>query len=378
MAPALPAGETFGWGTGAVSAEEDGMVIGTTLGAAAPPGSGSAGTSISVDWWVWAAFVAFVLAMLALDLFVLHREAHRASTKEAAAWSAVWVTLGLVFAAVLWWWQGAAVAGEYLAGYLLEKSLSVDNIFVFVLIFSYFSVPAAFQHRVLVWGVIGALVMRATFIAAGAALLERFDWVMYVFGAFLLFTAFRMARHREVEVHPDRNPVLRLVRKFVPMTSGYDTQKIFVRRGGKRLATPLFAVLVLIETTDVIFAVDSIPAIFAITTNTFVVFTSNVFAILGVRALYFLLARMVGRFRYLKVGLAAILGIVGLKMMLSEVYHPPIWLSLGVIAVILAVSVVASLRATVGVADVPEQVRARGRGLEELAAERVRDDAKGE
>ena len=354
------------------------MVIGTTLGAAGPPGSGSAGTSVSVDWWVWAAFVAFVLAMLALDLFVLHREAHRVSTKEAAAWSAVWVTLGLVFAAVLWWWQGAAVAGEYLAGYLLEKSLSVDNIFVFVLIFSYFSVPAAFQHRVLVWGVIGALVMRATFIAAGAALLERFSWVIYVFGGFLIFTAFRMARHREVEVHPDRNPVLRLVRKVVPMTSGYDTQQIFVKRGGKRFATPLFAVLVLIETTDVIFAVDSIPAIFAITTNTFVVFTSNVFAILGLRALYFLLAGMVGRFRYLKVGLAAILGIVGLKMMLSEVYHPPIWLSLGVIAVILAVSVVASLRATARAADVPEEVRARGRGLEELSRQRVRDDAKGE
>jgi tellurite resistance protein TerC len=284
--------------------------------------------------------------MLLLDLLVFHRNAHEVSMREAAVTSAVWITLGLSFAGVVAWAWGATAGGEYLAGYLIEKSLSVDNIFVFALLLSYFAVPKENQHRVLFWGVLGALVFRAIFIAAGATLLETFSWTIYVFGAFLVLTGVKMARHDGGEVHPDRNPVLRAVRRLVPLTPEYHGQRFFVKDGARRLATPMLAVLVAIETTDVLFAVDSIPAIFAVTDEPFLVFTSNAFAILGLRALYFLLAGMMSRFVYLKLGLAAVLVFVGAKMLAAGVYHLPVWVSLLVIAGILATSVVASLRAT--------------------------------
>lgn len=293
--------------------------------------------------WMWVAFTAFVLGLLALDLFVFHRDAHAVSIREAAGWSAVWVALGLAFGGLLWWWQGPTIASEYIAGYLIEKALSVDNIFVFALLFSYFALPDRYQHRVLFWGVLGALVFRAGFIAAGAALLENFHWTIYIFGAFLIITGVRMAMHRDQDIHPERNPVLRLLRRLTPITSDYHGQRFFVREGGRRKATPLLAVLIAVETTDIVFAVDSIPAIFAVTREPFLVFTSNAFAILGLRALYFLLAGMIRRFGYLKLGLSAVLVFVGLKMVATEWVKVPISLSLVVIAGLIAVSVLASL-----------------------------------
>jgi tellurite resistance protein TerC len=283
--------------------------------------------------------------MLGIDLFLFHRESHEVTTREGAMWVAIWMSMGLGFTAIIWAWQGATAAGEYIAGYLLEYSLSADNIFVFILIFSYFAVPAAYQHRVLFWGILGALVFRAAFIAAGAALLHRFDFMFYVFGAFLVYTGIRMARAGEVEVHPERNPVLRVTRRIFPMTPTYRGQRFFVRENARRLATPLFAVLIVVETTDIIFAVDSIPAIFGVTRRPFLVFTSNAFAILGLRALYFLLANMMKRFRYLQIGLSAVLVFIGVKMLVNEVFHVPIWASLGFIVTTLTVAVLTSLRA---------------------------------
>jgi tellurite resistance protein TerC len=307
---------------------------------------------MDVPLYVWAATLGAIGAMLALDLLVLHRDAHEVSMREAALTSAMWVALGVLFGVGVWVVAGGEHAGEYFAGYLIEKSLSVDNIFVFALIFGYFAVPARYQHRVLFWGVVGALAMRAGFIAAGATLLDRFSWTVYVFGAFLLVTGVRMARQREVHVDPSRNPLLRLLRRRVPMTDGYEGQRFFIRRAGRVLATPLLAVLLVVETTDVVFAVDSIPAIFAVTEEPFLVFTSNAFAILGLRALYFLLAGMITRFAYLKLGLAAVLAFVGVKLLLTHVVHLPIWLSLGVIAGILGTALVASLvRPPVGATD---------------------------
>jgi tellurite resistance protein TerC len=298
---------------------------------------------MDVPLYVWAATLGVIAAMLALDLLVLHRDAHEVSMREAALTSAMWVALGVAFGVGVWAVAGGEHAGEYFAGYLIEKSLSVDNIFVFALIFGYFAVPAKYQHRVLFWGVVGALVMRAGFIAAGATLLDRFSWTVYVFGAFLLVTGVRMARQRDDHVDPSRNPLLRLLRRRVPMTEGYEGQRFVVRRAGRLLATPMLAVLLVVETTDVVFAVDSIPAIFAVTDEPFLVFTSNAFAILGLRALYFLLAGMITRFAYLKIGLAAVLAFVGVKLLLTHVVHLPIWLSLGVIAAILGTALVASL-----------------------------------
>jgi tellurite resistance protein TerC len=298
---------------------------------------------MDVPLYVWAATLGGIAAMLALDLLVLHRDAHEVSMREAALTSAMWVTIGVLFGAGVWVVAGGGYAGEYFAGYLIEKSLSVDNIFVFALIFGYFAVPAKYQHRVLFWGVVGALILRAGFIAAGATLLDRFSWTVYVFGAFLLVTGVRMARQRDDHVDPSRNPMLRLLRRRVPMTEGYEGQRFVVRRAGRLLATPMLAVLVVVETTDVVFAVDSIPAIFAVTDEPFLVFTSNAFAILGLRALYFLLAGMISRFAYLKIGLAAVLAFVGVKLLLTHVVHMPIWLSLGVIAGILGIALVASL-----------------------------------
>ena len=300
---------------------------------------------MDVPLWAWAAVLAVILAMLAVDLMA-HRTAHVVSVREAAVWSAIWVSLGLAFGGVIWWAYGAQAGGEYYAGYLIEKSLAVDNVFVFALIFTYFAVPREYQHRVLFYGVLGALVFRAIFIAGGAVLIENFAWILYLFGAFLVFTGWKMFKHRGDEMDPSRNPVLRLVRKRVPSTDDYHGQKFWVRQAGRWVATPLFVVLVVVETTDIIFAVDSIPAIFAVTQEPFLVFTSNAFAILGLRAMYFLLADLIDRFIYLKAGLAAILVLVGTKMLLLEVYKVPIWISLGAIAAILTVSVVASLRAT--------------------------------
>jgi tellurite resistance protein TerC len=303
---------------------------------------------VDVGVWAWVGFLCLILLLLGLDLFVFHREAHEVSFREATKFSIFWISLGLAFGVVVYLWLGAEAGGEYLAGYLIEKSLSVDNIFVFALIFTYFGVPQKYQHRVLFWGILGALVFRALFIAGGAALLERFHFTIYVFGAFLVLTGIRMALHRDEEVHPERNPVLTLFRRVVPMTAEYHGQRFTVVEAGKRIATPLMAVLVLIETSDILFAVDSIPAIFAVTDDPFIVFTSNAFAILGLRALYFMLAGMIHRFVYLKLGLAVVLVYVGFKMLISSVYKVPIWASLSFIALAIAVSIVASLRSTKG------------------------------
>jgi len=302
-----------------------------------------------VETWHWIAFNLFVLAMLAIDLGVFHRKAHAVSLREAAAWSAVWVALALLFNWGIYHYIGSRAGMEFLTGYLIEKSLSVDNIFVFVLIFAYFRVPAEYQHRVLFWGILGALVMRGAMIGAGAYLIARFHWIVYIFGAFLVVTAIRMATQDEHAVKPEANPVIRLIRRLMPVTDGYRGERFFVSealtpgQGHARAATPLFVVLVLVETTDLIFAVDSIPAIFAVTQDAFLVYTSNVFAILGLRALYFLLAGVVTKFHYLKLGLAVVLFFVGAKMLLVDIYKIPIGLSLGVIATVLAGSIAASL-----------------------------------
>ncbi|MGH9265825.1 MAG: TerC family protein [Acidimicrobiales bacterium] len=311
--------------------------------------------SLNIPLWAWGALVAGIAVLLLADLLIVHRKPHAVSLREAAIESTVWITIGLTFSLVMAWAFGGAAAGEYLAGYLIEKSLSVDNVFVWAVIFSYFAVPAQYQFRVLFWGIFGALVLRAIFIFAGVALIETFDWILYVFGAFLLFTAFRIARHQGAQVHPESNPVLKLVRRVVPSTTEYDGQHLFTRRTGRRLATPLFAVLILVESTDVVFAVDSIPAILAVSREPFIVFASNAFAILGLRALYFLLAGMADRFRYLNLGLGVILGFVGIKMLIVEWYHFPTWVSLGVIAGVLAVTVVLSLRAERRDAGVPRE-----------------------
>ena len=293
--------------------------------------------------WVWTAFTLFVLAMLAVDLFVFHREAHEVRPREAAAWSVVWVALALIFGVGMHALVGRDAALEYFTGYVIEKALSVDNIFVFVLIFSYFRVPAQYQHRVLFWGVLGALVMRGIMIAAGAYLIARFHWILYVFGAFLVLTGIRMAMHRDEALHPEHNPVIRLIRRLMPVSADYAGQKFFTRdTAGRLAATPLFVVLALVETTDLIFAVDSIPAIFAVTQDPFIVYSSNVFAILGLRALYFLLADIIQRFHYLKFGLSAVLVFVGAKMLIADFYKVPVGVSLLVIVGVLAVATAAS------------------------------------
>jgi tellurite resistance protein TerC len=294
--------------------------------------------------WAWAAFGAFILLMLVLDLFVLHREAKEISFREAAVLSAFWVTVALLFGILIWIWAGPTTAGEYYAGYTIEKALSVDNVFVFALIFAYFAVPVQYQYRVLFWGVVGALVLRVIFILIGAELLERYDWMVYLFGAFLIYTGIRMVRHSNQEVHPERNPLIKLLRRILPMTEGYRGQKLLIRERGKLMATPLLAVLLAVETTDVVFAVDSIPAIFAITTDTFVVWTSNAFAILGLRALYFMLAGLMQRFVYLSLGLSVVLVFVGVKFIWSDLFGKvPIWVSLPFIATVVAASIAASL-----------------------------------
>jgi tellurite resistance protein TerC len=296
-----------------------------------------------VSTWIWAAFVAFVLAMLAIDLGLFQRKVHAVSMKEAGIWTIVWISLALSFNAVLYLWRGPEPALQFLAGYLIEKSLSVDNLFVFALLFSFFAVPAVYQHRVLFWGVLGALILRGLFVAAGTALISSFHWIIYVFGAFLVFTGARLALAGEGEVNPDKNPLLRLSRRFLPLTPGFEGQRFFVRRAGRVLATPLFLVLLVVESTDLVFAVDSIPAVFAVTQDPFLVYTSNVFAILGLRSLYFLLAGAITRFYYLKLALGAILTFVGVKMLIADLFEIPVAISLGVIAGLLVLAMLASV-----------------------------------
>ncbi len=300
---------------------------------------------MSVPLWGWVAVLGVILVMLAVDL-VAHRHAHVVSMREAAAWSAVWVSLGVAFGVIVWWLFGAEYASQYFAGYVIEKTLAVDNVFVFAIIFSYFAVPREHQHRVLFFGVLGALVFRAIFIAGGSVLIASAGWVLYVFGAFLVFTGWRMARSRHEHPDPSRSRTVRLFQRLVPTTPNYHGAKFWIRENGRRLATPLLTVLVLIEVSDIVFAVDSIPAIFAVTQEPFLVFTSNAFAILGLRALYFLLADLVDRFVHLKLGLAIVLVWVGAKMLLADIMHVPTLLSLGVVIAIITVSIVASLRAT--------------------------------
>jgi tellurite resistance protein TerC len=304
---------------------------------------------VSTTAIVLIAFNVGVLAVLALDLGVFNKKAHKISVKEAAIWSCVWIALSLGFAGFIYWWRGPEQALEFITGYLIEYSLSIDNIFVIVLIFSYFRIAEKHQHRVLFWGIIGALLMRGSMISAGAFLIQRFHWIIYVFGAFLIFTGIRMAMQDETDIEPESNPVLRLVRRLLPVTEDFRGQNFFVTEPVHRgeaprlLATPLFIVLVLVETTDLIFAVDSIPAIFAVTKDPLIVYTSNVCAILGLRSLFFMLAGVIHRFQFLKLGLAVVLTFVGVKMLLSGVFEIPIFISLLVIGIILGISVLASL-----------------------------------
>ncbi|HEX9652901.1 MAG TPA: TerC family protein [bacterium] len=292
---------------------------------------------------LWIGFNAFVLAMLALDLGVFHRRSHAVKLKEALAWCAVWVSLALVFCVGVYFWYGQEKALNFLTGYLIEESLSVDNLFVFLTIFSYFNVPAQYQHKVLFWGILGALIMRGIFIFAGVTLIREFHWLIYIFGAFLIFTGIKMAVKTETEIHPEKNPLLKLVRKLFPVTEDYEQGRFFVKRAARTYATPLFVVLLVVETTDLMFALDSIPAILAITHDPFIVYTSNVFAILGLRSIFFALAGIMKLFQYLHYGLSAILVFVGVKMLVAEFYKMPVTIALGVVAGILAISVLASV-----------------------------------
>ena len=293
--------------------------------------------------WAWVGFNAFILFMLLLDLGLFNRKSHTITYKEAAIWSVVWVVLSLIFGAGIFYYLGNDLGFKYLTGYLIEKSLSVDNLFIFLLIFSYFRVPAQYQHRVLFWGVLGALVMRAIMIFLGAALISRFEWIIYIFGAFLVYTGIKMFKHQE-EMHPEQNPIVRFVTRLVPLTRHYEEQRFFTRVNGKLHGTLLLLVLIIVEVTDLIFAVDSIPAIFAITTDAFIVYTSNIFAILGLRSLYFVLAGVIEKFHYLRIGLAVILTYIGVKMLLHAVHVIiPTPISLGVVALVLSAAVVASL-----------------------------------
>lgn len=295
------------------------------------------------ELWAWVGFGLFVVAMLALDLGVFHRKSHEVSMREALAWSGVWITLALIFNAGVLLLRGKDPAMEFLAGYVVELSLSVDNLFVFLMVFGYFKVPVQYQHKVLFWGILGALAMRAVFIGAGIALIERFHWIIYVFGVFLVITGVRIAFDQDHEIHPERNPMLRLLRRFMPVTKDYVGGHFIVKQDGRTWATPLFVVLVLVESTDLIFAVDSVPAVLAITRDPFIVYTSNVFAIMGLRSMFFALAGVMKLFRFLNYGLAVVLVFVGLKMVLADIYKVPIELSLLVILGILTTAVVASL-----------------------------------
>jgi tellurite resistance protein TerC len=302
------------------------------------------GADLHVPAWAWVATVGAIIVMVAADLLILRRQEQEVTLRSAALGTAVWVAIGLAFAVVVWATLGGAATGQYLTGYVIEESLSVDNVFVWAVIFGFFAVPAAYHRRVLFWGIFGALVFRAIFIFAGVALLERFSWIEIIFGAFLVITAWRIAFHDETEIDPDHNPIFRLARRIVPVTEGYRGQHMFVREAGKRFATPLFLVLIFVELTDVVFAVDSVPAVLAVSRSQFIVFTSNAFAILGLRAIYFLLAGAKDALVHLNVGLGIILAFVGIKMLVSRWFHINTYLSLAVIIVILTITVIASLR----------------------------------
>ena len=298
---------------------------------------------MELEWWAWAAFGVFVVALLFIDLAVFGRGRDIISFRRGVGWSIGWTALGVGFAGFLWAWQGRVSAEEYFAGFLIEKSLSIHNLFVFALILAYFAVPPASQRRVLFWGIAVAIVLRGVFIAAGAVLLDTFHFTIYLFGAILIVTGIRMARHRTVEIHPERNPVLKALGRLVPLTTEFHGDRLTVRENGKRIGTPLLAALVLVATFDVVFAVDSIPAIFAVTQEPFIVYAANAFSLLGLAALYFVLANMIGRFRYLNVGLAVVLVFVGVKMTIADLYKIPVFLSLAVIMLTLAAAVVASV-----------------------------------
>jgi tellurite resistance protein TerC len=312
---------------GKAGSKERGMIELTTIGTPA----------------LWIGFTGFILAMLVLDLGVFHRNAHEVRFREALVWSVIWIVLSLLLCAWVYVQFGNERGLEFLTGYLIEKALAVDNIFVFLVIFSAFAVPAAYQHRVLFWGILGALIMRALFILVGAALIERFHWVMYVFGAFLVLTGVKMLVRRDAELHPERNPLFQLFQRFIPSVSEYHGPRFTVVKAGRRYATPLLLVLVCIETSDLVFAIDSIPAIFAVTSDPFIVYTSNICAILGLRAMFFLLAGAVQRLNYLQPGLALVLVFVGTKMLVADLYPIPIVISLGAVATLLGTSVLASL-----------------------------------
>jgi tellurite resistance protein TerC len=292
---------------------------------------------------LWGGFGTFVLIMLALDLGVFHRHARVVDVKEALRWSAMWIALALLFNLGVYLWYGTDAALAFLTGYVLEESLSVDNLFVFLMILSYFSVPLVYQHKVLFWGILGALLMRGLMIAVGTALIQMFHWVLYLFGGFLVLTGVKMALQRHGEIHPEQNPVVRLFTRFMPVTAAYHAEQFFVRLDGRWFATPLFIVLLMVEVTDVVFALDSIPAVLAVTTDPFIVYTSNVFAILGLRSLFFVLSGLMGLFHYLRYGLAVVLVFIGTKMLLAEVWHIPVYMALAVVAGVLLLSVLASL-----------------------------------
>ena len=292
---------------------------------------------------VWIGFSVFVLAMLALDLGVFHRKSHQVSLKEALIWTAVWIGLALVFNAGLYCWEGGEKALQFFTGYVVELSLSVDNLFVFLLVFSYFKVPEQYRHKVLFWGIVGALLMRAVFIAAGVTLIVKFHWIIYFFGALLIFSGLKMAFQKDKEVRPEQNPLLKLFRRFMHVSPNYAGNRFFVRQNGQLVASPLFVVLLVLESSDLVFAVDSVPAVLAITADPFIVFTSNVFAILGLRSMFFALEGVMNRFCYLHYGLSAVLVLVGAKMLLSGFYQLPTWLSLVLILGILGISILASL-----------------------------------
>ncbi len=299
---------------------------------------------MTTEYYFWIAFILFIMLMLAIDLGIFHRKTHAVSFKESLAWTVVWIGLAMLFCAVVYFWKGPEKSIEFLTGYIIELSLSVDNLFVFILIFSYFHVPLQYQHKVLFWGILGALVMRVIFIFAGVALINKFHWIIYVFGSIIIISGIKMLSQKDTKIEPDKNPVIRLVKKMLPVTNEYHGDNFFVKiQNGILAATPLFIVLVFVEITDLIFAVDSIPAILAITTDTFIVFTSNVFAILGLRSLYFALAGMINMFRFLHIGLSFILIFIGLKMVCSNVYKIPIEYALVAVVSILLASIAASL-----------------------------------
>jgi len=300
----------------------------------------------SVGPWIWGGFILLIVILLVVDLKVVMKKPHKVSTKEAAIYSAGWISLGLLFTFVIWIWQDSTAATEYITGYLIEKSLSMDNVFLWAVLFSYFKVPAKYQHKVLFWGIFGALVLRAGFIFGGIALLNSIHWIIYIFGILLLFTAYKIFKSDNAGIEPENNKIIQWVNGVLPQTKDFQEDNFFVRKNGKRMVTPLFTVLIIIELTDVIFAIDSIPAILSITRNQFIVFSSNAFALLGLRALYFLLADMKDRFTYLNEGLAIILAFVGIKFLISEWVEIPIWVSLVFIVVVLTLAITLSLRKT--------------------------------